>query len=343
MIRLKCLLFMMMFSLMVISQQAWAEIFVASYDNNSIRVFDNQDTGNVVPKRVIEGGSTGLSDPAGVYVDGGEIFVSNYGNDTITVYRETDNGNVVPQRTITDVPNPINLTVSGDELFVADLQTSAIYVFNKTDSGSSAPKRTIKNPTVLLDAYGVVVSGREIFVCQPHGTGEPADNVVVFNLSDDGSNVSPKRTIAGADTGFANPYGIDVAGGEIFVFDDNSVRVFPISADGNVVPSRVIQVVSGHNVEFVNSVVVGGEVFVSNYTDSAVYVYNVDDSGSTVAKRTIEGVSTGIDYPYDVFVSLAAPPPHSIPTLSEWGMIILSLLLAGSAYFVIRRRQSALS
>ena len=33
--------------------------------------------------------------------------------------------------------------------------------------------------------------------------------------------------------------------------------------------------------------------------------------------------------------------PHTItiPTLSEWGMIILSLLLAGSAYFVIRRRQ----
>ena len=32
-----------------------------------------------------------------------------------------------------------------------------------------------------------------------------------------------------------------------------------------------------------------------------------------------------------------------IPTLSEWGMIILFLLLAGSAYFVIRKRQSALS
>jgi len=34
---------------------------------------------------------------------------------------------------------------------------------------------------------------------------------------------------------------------------------------------------------------------------------------------------------------------HPIPTLSEWGMIILSLLLAVSAYFVIRKRQSALS
>jgi len=33
------------------------------------------------------------------------------------------------------------------------------------------------------------------------------------------------------------------------------------------------------------------------------------------------------------------PPPTAIPTLSEWGMIIFSLLLAGSAIWMIRRRQ----
>ena len=33
--------------------------------------------------------------------------------------------------------------------------------------------------------------------------------------------------------------------------------------------------------------------------------------------------------------------PASIPTLSEWGMIILSLLMAVSAFIVIRRRQQA--
>ncbi|RLB76551.1 MAG: hypothetical protein DRH15_12500 [Deltaproteobacteria bacterium] len=31
-------------------------------------------------------------------------------------------------------------------------------------------------------------------------------------------------------------------------------------------------------------------------------------------------------------------PPSSIPTLSQWGMIIFSLLLAGTAIFVLRRR-----
>jgi len=41
------------------------------------------------------------------------------------------------------------------------------------------------------------------------------------------------------------------------------------------------------------------------------------------------------------FTITNAPTPSSIPTLSEWGMIILSLLLAGSAIWMIRRRQSA--
>jgi hypothetical protein len=32
---------------------------------------------------------------------------------------------------------------------------------------------------------------------------------------------------------------------------------------------------------------------------------------------------------------------RSVPTLSEWGMIIMSILLAGSAIWMIRRRQVA--
>jgi hypothetical protein len=30
------------------------------------------------------------------------------------------------------------------------------------------------------------------------------------------------------------------------------------------------------------------------------------------------------------------PPPAAIPTLSEWGLLILSLLLGGIGYFFVR-------
>lgn len=36
---------------------------------------------------------------------------------------------------------------------------------------------------------------------------------------------------------------------------------------------------------------------------------------------------------------LSSPPPQPIPTLSEWGMIIFSLLLAGSAIWMMKRRR----
>jgi len=35
----------------------------------------------------------------------------------------------------------------------------------------------------------------------------------------------------------------------------------------------------------------------------------------------------------------ATPPSVTIPTLSEWGMIIMSLIMAGTAFWMIRRRK----
>jgi hypothetical protein len=36
-----------------------------------------------------------------------------------------------------------------------------------------------------------------------------------------------------------------------------------------------------------------------------------------------------------------AQQPASVPTMNEWGMIIMSLLIAGSAIWMIQRRQIA--
>jgi len=55
------------------------------------------------------------------------------------------------------------------------------------------------------------------------------------------------------------------------------------------------------------------------------------------------GIITYNGKPVEHFDSIAFSPPPSaaptaVPTLSQWGMIILSLLLAGTAIFVLRRR-----
>lgn len=49
--------------------------------------------------------------------------------------------------------------------------------------------------------------------------------------------------------------------------------------------------------------------------------------------------STGAETTSPITVQVTNASPKSIPSLSEWGVIIMSLLLAGSAVWMIRRRQ----
>ena len=60
------------------------------------------------------------------------------------------------------------------------------------------------------------------------------------------------------------------------------------------------------------------------------------DSGFTIPTTEWVDFDGGNFGPNFQFVSA----PAAIPTLSEWGMIFMSLMLAGSAFWVIRRRTS---
>lgn len=53
---------------------------------STIKVYPRTAEGNASPSRTIEGESTGLFNPAGIFVDNHEIFVVNSGNNTVTVH-----------------------------------------------------------------------------------------------------------------------------------------------------------------------------------------------------------------------------------------------------------------
>jgi hypothetical protein len=85
-----------------------------------------------------------------------------------------------------------------------------------------------------------------------------------------------------------------------------------------------------------------GVHYTNGTTEHAVYV-----SDANIEIR--EGI--GIEYPFGqtfsprvwngtVYYELAGPATP-IPTVNEWGMIIFSLMLAGSAIWMIRRRRTA--
>jgi 6-phosphogluconolactonase (cycloisomerase 2 family) len=90
---------------------AGGEIFVANYDDNSIRVFPTSADGDVAPTRVLMGASTGISFPAQSAVFRGELYVSNYNDGAIRVYPVGASGNTAPTRTITGLSGPLAVFV----------------------------------------------------------------------------------------------------------------------------------------------------------------------------------------------------------------------------------------
>jgi hypothetical protein len=64
-------------------------------------------------------------------------------------------------------------------------------------------------------------------------------------------------------------------------------------------------------------------------------------TGALMQTITITGTADQIeDLSADYAITLGPPADLSVPTLNEWGMILMAALLAMSAFFVLRRRRS---
>ena len=87
-----------------------------------------------------------------------------------------------------------------------------------------------------------------------------------------------------------------------------------------------VSVINGATDTVTATVLVGGGPLYAgvNATTNKIYVPNDDDDSVSVI--------------YDPHGAVPATP---IPTLNEWGLIILSLLMIGVGYISIRRRESA--
>ena len=81
-------------------------MYVANDIGNSILVFNVTDSGDVAPKRVIQGPKTNLRNPTGVWVDlkNNEVWAANFMNHSATVYPLNASGDVAPLRIIRSGP-----------------------------------------------------------------------------------------------------------------------------------------------------------------------------------------------------------------------------------------------
>lgn len=136
----------------------------ASSGGGWIAVFSPNSNGNIAPARVIQGGSTGLSGPAGVALDAsGNLYVCNHLGNSVTIYASGSNGNVTPARTISGSKTGLNaprgvVIDSNGNVYVANAGTPSITVYAAAATGNVVPLRTISGSnTGLYQPYGLAL------------------------------------------------------------------------------------------------------------------------------------------------------------------------------------------
>jgi hypothetical protein len=157
------------------------EIYVAcqgATEAASVRVFDRLATGDVAPKRVIQGNQTGLDTPVGLIYDPvrDELLVTDR-NGSVRTFARTASGNVAPLRTIAGAQTALletagvaligdsELVVSNQGLGGHDYTDDALLVFGRSANGDVAPRRGIQGPaTQVAGPSGVVVARRPLLL-----------------------------------------------------------------------------------------------------------------------------------------------------------------------------------
>ncbi len=256
------------------------EIVLMDQNTWSIRVFsrtDNTPSGARLtePKRVIQGPETEIQFNNGIYVDpiNGEIYsVETDTGDKVVVFPRDAKGDVKPARTLTTPHRGFALAVDEEkqELFVGIQYPPEVAVYRKGASDEEEPLRSLQGQSTRLSDI--------------HGIALDVKNSLMFVIN--WGHVSDYKT---AGTG---------------KFEDPSISVYPINADGDTAPLRVIQ---GPRTQLNWPAQMAidpdsGNLYIANDMGQSVVVFDSKSQGDTAPIRVIQGNKTRLANPSGVAV-----------------------------------------
>jgi DNA-binding beta-propeller fold protein YncE len=256
------------------------EAFLQDSNTWSIRVFGRLD--NVLPsdppdspRRVIVGPKTEIEFDSDVFVDPptGEVYSveNDIGND-IVVFDHDANGDVKPIRKlyVTHRAYAMDIDQAKDDLYVSVEYPPQVQVYRKEAAGHEQPRRLIKGPkTLLSDDHGLVID--------------------------------TKRNLLFVDNwGRSSDFDVPGTGH----FDIPSITVYPLDADGDTAPLRVIKGLKTQ-MNWPAGMALDpdtGELYVANDMGQSIIVFHETDEGDVSPFRVIKGEDTGLQFPTGVFV-----------------------------------------
>jgi DNA-binding beta-propeller fold protein YncE len=258
------------------------------------------------PKRMLGGLKTYIEFQCALYIDqrSGDIYAVN--NDTVdrlVIFSREQKGDEVPSRIVRTPHTTYGIAVDEptQELFLTVQEAAAVSVFRKNAKENEAPLRLIQGPkTGLGDPHGIAVdSTRDLLFVTNFGSVAEKD-----------ASRSPVPTtraeeeLYSARSAKANwPLARESAVPGSGKFVPPSITVYPKNAQGDVVPTRVIQ---GPKTQLNWPTALSvdtkrGVLFVANDTGDSILVFDVNANGDSAPARVIKGPKSMIKSPTGVF------------------------------------------
>jgi DNA-binding beta-propeller fold protein YncE len=255
------------------------EVVLVDTNTFAVKTFDRLENtpSNVrasVPKRVIEGPKTKLEFNNGLYIDPktGDVTTVAADNDHLVTFPHGATGDVEPTRDlrVTHRGYAIAVDEAKQQMYLTIQYPPEISVYRKNANGNDKPIRRIAGEsTRLSDVHGMAIDtkNRLIFV---NNWGHVSDPLL-------------------AGTGR---------------FEAPSISVYPLDADGDTPPLRVIQ---GSKTQLNWPAMMSldpqtGDLFVANDLGHEILVFHTTDKGDIAPRRSLKGDKTGLSNPMGIFV-----------------------------------------
>jgi hypothetical protein len=214
---------------------------------------------------------------------------------------------------------------TGNRILLLDRNAPAVYAMNPVSGATS-----------LLFNPGISFQGGAVVGSTLYGIDEGTQTVKAFNLT----TFANQGLSAPILSNHTHGMGVNPANGQLYGGVGNASTVFTVSALGAEGPI----VVTASPSNFYDDIdYYGGDFLGTDFSNNVIARINGVTGATTqflsAAQLSSGGLTTNVAGV--VVAGAAAPPPppsqSPVPTLSEWGLILLAVIVAASAIPLLRR------
>ncbi|PYS03666.1 MAG: hypothetical protein DMG15_19430 [Acidobacteria bacterium] len=169
---------------------------------------------------------------------------------------------------------------------------------------NTKPVRVVADAAPVLSGIAIDTQRDEVFMTNDKESAEPSIMVYPTQFQPTDRVMEPKRRLAGPKTNLALPCGVAVSPEfqEMFAVsgDGQDINIFPMVADGNSAPSRVIHV--PHASGGVSFDIKNDEIYITTEHANRISVYSRKAQGDDDPLRIIQGPNTSLADPHGIYV-----------------------------------------